>query len=45
VASATVGIKSLANLDLSKPTLRRGGKTEPDPDSTTDPDRPTLRRR
>jgi beta-barrel assembly-enhancing protease len=45
VASATTGIRALANLDLSKPTLRRGRKDQPDSEQPADSDRPTLQRR
>jgi predicted Zn-dependent protease len=45
VASATVGLRSLANLDLSKPTLRRGEKNQSGADQPTDSGRPTLNRR
>jgi hypothetical protein len=43
VASSTVGVRSLVNLDISKPTLRRGSKDQPvdRPES----DKPTLQRR
>ena len=43
VASSTVGLRSLVNLDISKPTLRRGSKDQPvdRPES----DKPTLQRR
>lgn len=44
VASLTVGVRSLVNNDISKPTLRRGTKDQPGKDQP-ESDRPTLGRR
>jgi beta-barrel assembly-enhancing protease len=44
VASLTVGVRSLVNNDISKPTLRRGTKDHPGKDQP-ESDRPTLERR
>jgi beta-barrel assembly-enhancing protease len=44
VASLTVGIRSLANNDISKPSLRRGRNDPPGKDQP-ESDRPTLGRR
>ena len=44
VASLTVGVRSLVNNDIEKPTLRRGRKDQQEKDQAQS-DRPTLERR